>query len=104
MARELRATYFNILIYTYEIGSTLKVKKNYDGDVFCTCCNEAGSKVEAGVDKSPPLSLFRREENRDGDIWESYALNSYRSTTTYAICHCTKIQAEGATIGIDHVL
>ena len=67
--------------------------------------NEAGSKVEAGVAMCPLLSLFCREENRDGNIWESYALDSYRSTTTYyAICHCTKIQAEGATIGIDHVL
>ena len=47
--------------------------------------NEAGSKVEADVAMSPPLSLFRREENRDGDTYEAYALHSYQSTATYAI-------------------
>ena len=38
--------------------------------------NEASSKVEADVAMSPPLSLFRREENRNGDTYESYALHS----------------------------
>ena len=47
--------------------------------------NEAGSKVEADVAMRPPLSLFHREENRDGDTYESYALDSYCSTATYAI-------------------
>ena len=35
------------------------------------CLNEAGSKVEADVAMCPPLSLFCREENRDGDTYES---------------------------------
>ena len=47
--------------------------------------NEAGSKVEADVAMSPPLSLFRREENRDGNTYESCALDIYRSRATYAI-------------------
>ena len=34
----------------------------------------------------PPLSLFRREENRDGDTYVPYALHSYRSTATPFIC------------------
>ena len=49
------------------------------------CKNEAGSKVEADVAMCPPLSLFRREGNRDGDTYESYTLESYRSTTAYTI-------------------
>ena len=48
--------------------------------------NGAGKKVEAHVAKSPGLSLFCREELVDGDSDESYALHSYRSTATYAIC------------------
>ena len=44
-----------------------------------------GSKVEADVAMSPPLSLFCREETRDGDTYEFYAPDSYRSTATYAI-------------------
>ena len=38
--------------------------------------NEAGSKVEADVAMCPPLSLFRREENRDGDTYVPYTLHS----------------------------
>ena len=41
--------------------------------------NEAGSKVEADVAMSPPLSLFHREENRDGNTYVPYALHSYQS-------------------------
>ena len=33
----------------------------------------------------PPLSLFRWEENRDGDTYVPYALHSYRSTATLYI-------------------
>ena len=44
--------------------------------------NEVGSKVEADVAMSPPLSLFCREETRDGDTYEFYAPDSYRSTAT----------------------
>ena len=33
----------------------------------------------------PLLSLFRREENRDGDTYESYALHNYWSTAARAI-------------------
>ena len=44
--------------------------------------NEAASKVEADVAMCPLLSLFRREENRDGDTYVPYALHSYRSTAT----------------------
>ena len=40
-------------------------------------CNEKGSKVEADVAMCPLLSLFRREENRDGDTCEPYALHNY---------------------------
>ena len=47
--------------------------------------NEAGSKVEVNVAMSPPLSLFRREENRDGDTYESYTLHSYRFMATCTI-------------------
>ena len=39
--------------------------------------NEKGSKVEANVAMCPVLSLFRREENRDGDTYVPYALHSY---------------------------
>ena len=39
--------------------------------------NEKGSKVEADVAMCPLLSLFRREENRDGDTSVPYALNNY---------------------------
>ena len=56
-----------------------------DGGNSLSSYNEAGSKVEADVAMCPLLSLFRREENRDGDTCESYALHSYRSTATYAI-------------------
>ena len=41
--------------------------------------------VEVDVAMSPPLGLFRIEENRDGDTYKSYTLDSYRSTATYAI-------------------
>ena len=44
--------------------------------------NEAGSKVEVDVAMCPLLSLFRREESRDGDDYVPYALHSYRSTAT----------------------
>ena len=44
--------------------------------------NEAGSKVEVDVAMCPPLSLFCRKENRDGDTYESYALDSYQSMAT----------------------
>ena len=47
--------------------------------------NEAGSKVEADVGMSPWLSLFCREENRDGNTYVPYALHSYRSTATPSI-------------------
>ena len=40
-------------------------------------CNEKGSKVEADVAMCPLLSLFRREENRDGVAYVPYALHSY---------------------------
>ena len=39
--------------------------------------NEKGSKVEADVAMCPLLSLFRREENRDGDTDVPYALHNY---------------------------
>ena len=39
--------------------------------------NEKGSKVEADVAMCPLLSLFRREENRDGDTYVPYALHNY---------------------------
>ena len=39
--------------------------------------NEKGSKVEADVAMCPLLSLFRREENRDGDTYMPYALHNY---------------------------
>ena len=47
--------------------------------------NEVGSKLQSDVAMSPPLSLFCREETRDGDTYEFYAPDSYRSTATYAI-------------------
>ena len=47
--------------------------------------NEKGSKVEADVAMCPLLSLFRREENRDGDTYVPYALHNYRSTATLLI-------------------
>ena len=40
-------------------------------------CNEMGSKVEADVAMCPLLSLFCREENRDGDTYVPYALHNY---------------------------
>ena len=39
--------------------------------------NEKGSKVEADVAMCLLLSLFRREENRDGDTYVPYALHNY---------------------------
>ena len=39
--------------------------------------NEKGRKVEADVAMCPLLSLFRREENRDGIACVPYALHSY---------------------------
>ena len=42
-----------------------------------TLSNEKGSKVEADVAMCPLLSLFRREENRDGDTYVPYALHNY---------------------------
>ena len=39
--------------------------------------NEAGSKVEAEVAMCPPFSLFRREENRDGDTCNITTLHNY---------------------------
>ena len=39
--------------------------------------NEKGSKVEADVALCPLLSLFRREENRDGDTYVPNALHNY---------------------------
>ena len=50
-------------------------------------CNEKGSKVEADVAMCPLLSLFRREENRDGDTYVPYALHNYWSTATLLIGH-----------------
>ena len=47
--------------------------------------NEKGSKVEADVAMCPLLSLFRREENRDGDTYVPYALYNYWSTATLLI-------------------
>ena len=38
--------------------------------------NEKGSKVEADVAMCPLLSLFRREENKDGDTYMPYALHN----------------------------
>ena len=40
--------------------------------------NEKGSKIEADVAMCPLLSLFRREENRDGD---TYVLFMHYTTT-----------------------
>ena len=39
-----------------------------------TTANEKGREVEADVAMCPLLSLFRREENRDGDTYVPYAL------------------------------
>ena len=39
--------------------------------------NQKGSKVEADVAMCPLLSLFCREENRDGDSYVPYALHKY---------------------------
>ena len=39
--------------------------------------NEKGSKVESDVVMCPLLSLFCREENRDGDTYVPYALHNY---------------------------
>ena len=39
--------------------------------------NEKGSKGEADVAMCSLLSLFRREENRDGDTYVPYALHNY---------------------------
>ena len=39
--------------------------------------NEKGSKVEADVAICPLLSLFCREENRDGDTYMPFALHNY---------------------------
>ena len=44
---------------------------------FKIVSNEKGSKVEADVAMCPLLSLFRREENRDGDTYVPYALHNY---------------------------
>ena len=44
-----------------------------------------GSKVEADVAMCPLLSLFRREENRDGDTYVPYALHNYSYTATLLI-------------------
>ena len=45
-------------------------------------CNKAGRKVEAHVASCPVLSLFRREEPKDGDTVLPYTLHNYRSTAT----------------------
>ena len=39
--------------------------------------NEKGSRVEADVAMCPLLSLFRREEKRDGDTYMPYALHNF---------------------------
>ena len=39
--------------------------------------NEKGSKVEADEAMCPLLSLFCREENRDGDTYVPFALHNY---------------------------
>ena len=39
--------------------------------------NEKGSKVEDDVAMCQLLSLFRREENRDGDTDVPFALHNY---------------------------
>ena len=44
--------------------------------------NKTGSKVEAHVASCPVLSLFRREEPKDGDTVLPYTLHNYRSTAT----------------------
>ena len=44
---------------------------------YACSVNEKGSKVEADVSMCPLLSLFRKEENRDGDTSVPYALNNY---------------------------
>ena len=43
---------------------------------------KTGSKVEAHVASCPVLSLFRREEPKDGDTVLPYTLHNYRSTAT----------------------
>ena len=55
------------------------------GDWLYKTYNEKGSKVEADVAMCPLLSLFRREENRDGDTYVPYALHIYLSTATLLI-------------------
>ena len=45
--------------------------------ILIMCANEKGSKVEADVAMCPLLSLFRREENRDGDTYVPFALHNY---------------------------
>ena len=39
--------------------------------------NKTGSKVEAHVASCPVLSLFRREEPKDGDTGLPYTLHNY---------------------------
>ena len=39
--------------------------------------NEKDSKIEADVAMCPLLSLFRREENRDGDTYVLCTLRNY---------------------------
>ena len=45
----------------------LTIKKDEMHNKMESSLNEKGSKVEAEVAMCPLLSLFRREENRDGD-------------------------------------
>ena len=50
---------------------------NSENSITKTATYEKGSKVEADVAMCPLLSLFRREENRDGDTYVPYALHNY---------------------------
>ena len=47
--------------------------------------NEKGSKVEADVAMCPLLSLFPREENRDGDTNVPYALCTTQLLKEYRV-------------------
>ena len=58
--------------------------------------NKTGSKVEAHVASCPVLSLFRREEPKDGDTGLPYTLHNYRSTATPYIATVT---SSGSIVG-----
>ena len=50
--------------------------------------NEASSQADVAM--CPLISLFRREENRDGDTYVPYPLHSYRSTAMpFIFCKCS---------------